>query len=422
MPKSLLEKVYRTTNLTKAWKQLNKSNRSSHGLSSITIENFGRNFDGNRRRLRKELREGNFKFSKVKAKVLKQKKPSGEIKRRPIRVSEIQDRVVQRAIVNIIEPILRRKYQLRNIASFAYLEERDIRKALIRMVTLYKKGNPVVLEADIKSYFDTVNKEKLLNEMIFPALPDTSLNELIKQALNQEIGNLHEIEQDDWELFSDSGIPQGGGLSPLFSNVYLNEFDKEMLAAGYGLVRYADDFIVVCTNEEEAFRAYEMSISILEKRLGLELHKLSNDGKGKTRIVRFTQVNFEFLGIRFNGKNLYPGQKTLKNLEMRIREITEFGNNKSLLDVLSKVKFTVEGWIAAHSYTKVEEYLPTIEKELSLRLGFCAYRMGWIKNEGQLSQRQRKFTGLPCLVNYLNDRRNNFTVEELKTFRDNFVV
>jgi len=422
VPKSLLEKVYSSPNLKKAWKQLNKSNRSSQGLSSMTIENFGRTFDSHRRRLSKELREGSFKFSKVKAIVLKQKKPFGEIKRRPIRVSEIQDRVVQRAIVNIIEPILRKKYQLRNIASFAYLEERDIRKALIRMVTLYKKGNPIVLEADIKNYFGTVNKEKLLNEMIFPALPDTSLNELIEQALNQEIGNLHQIEQDDWELFSDTGIPQGGGLSPLFANVYLNDFDKEMLAAGYGLVRYADDFIVVCRNEEEAVRAYEMSINILEKRLGLKLHMLSSDGKGKTRIVRFTQVNFEFLGIRFNGKNLYPGEKTLKNLETRIREITEFGNDKSLLNVLSKLKLTVEGWIAAHCYTKVEEYLPTIENELSLRLCGCAHRMGWIKNDGILSQRQRKFTGLPCLVNYLNDRRKNFTVEELAVFQDNFVV
>jgi len=422
VPKSLLEKLYTPTNLTKAWKQLNKSNRSSHGLSSMTIENFGRNFDSHRRRIRKELREGAFKFSKVRAKVLTQKKPSGEIKRRPIRVSEIQDRVVQRAIANIIEPILRKKYQLRNIASFAYLEERDIRKALIRMVTLYKKGNPVVLEADIKNYFGTVNKDNLLKEMIFPALPDVSLNGLIEQALNQEIGNFHEIEQGDWELFLDTGIPQGGGLSPLFANVYLNEFDKEMLAAGYGLVRYADDFIVVCKCEKEAVRAHEKSIDILEKRLGLELHELSTNGAGKTRIVRFTQVNFEFLGIRFDGKHLYPGKKTSKNLETRIREITEFGDDRSLLDVLSELKFTVEGWIAAHCYTKMEEYLPKIEDNLNLRLCGCAHRMGWIKKDGLLSTRQRKFSGLPCLVNYLNDRRKNFTAEELSVFKDNFAV
>jgi len=273
---TLLHKVQIPRNLDRAWRELNKSNSSSHGLSLETVEQFSRNSTSNLKKIRKQLRTDEFKFSGIRAVVIPEKKPSGEIKRRPIRVPEVRDRVVQRAVVNIIEPYLNQKFNLRNDVSFAYLKDRDVRRAMLRVIGLHRKGNPIVLEVDIKDFFGSVNRDKLLEEMVYPQLPDGTLNEMIKNALNQEVGNLVETDSD-WELFPDCGIPQGGGLSPLFANVYLHGFDREMVENGFGLVRYADDFVVMCKDEDEARHAYEKAVDILEGKLGLSLHKLDEE-------------------------------------------------------------------------------------------------------------------------------------------------
>ncbi|MEI7998625.1 MAG: reverse transcriptase domain-containing protein [Candidatus Omnitrophota bacterium] len=409
----LLQKVQTPSNLLKAWFLLNRSNHSSHGLSNETIESFGKNFEVNRKEIRKELKKGQYKFSSLRAAVVTKTKLDGTVKRRGIRISEIKDRVVQRAIVNKIEPVLTKKFSLNNEASFAYLKKRNVKKALLRMIQLYRQKKIVLLEADLEKYFDTVNREKLLNEMIFPALPDKSLNDLIAQAVAQEIGNLHSLEKDDWELFPDSGIPQGGGLSPLFANVYLSQFDQTMLSKGFGLVRYADDFIVLCENDTQANEAYALAVEILEKKLDLKLHKLGVPSS-KTRIIRPSQECFEFLGVRFDGKYVYPGAKAIKNLKERIKEVTLFHNDSKLLWVLTKLKYVLEGWISCYSYTKCETELPHIEAYIKERLGGCAGRMKWSSHRGQLTKEQYRFSGLFDLNECLIKQRKNLKKEELE--------
>lgn len=417
MPKSpfLLQKLQTPRNLRSAWKELNKSNRHSHGLSQETIEDFDKNLDQNLSLIRKQLKQKEYIFSPVRAAVIVKRPHPGKLKKRGIRVAEIRDRVVQRGIARIIEPILNKQYDLRNKASFAYLKDRGPRKALKRMVLLYKKQNPVVFEADIKKFFNTVNRKQLLRSMVFPKLPDSSLNNLIENGLSQEIGNWNALSSSEQELFLDSGIPQGGGLSPLLANVYLSSFDKKMLESGFGLVRYADDFIVMCKDKDEATKAYDLSQKILESELGLKMHNLKKDGTGKTRIVRISQSRFEFLGVRYNGTRLWPSKKRVQNLKMRIREITEFSTQKTLLNILSEMKYLVEGWISAYCYTKMEPYLKGIEEEIKRRVGVSAYRMGW-SGKPFLSNRQRRFSGIPDILTCLKRQRRNLSKEDRLMF------
>jgi retron-type reverse transcriptase len=217
----LLQQVQKPSNLQAAWSEIKKNPRS-HGLSEQTIEQFGSNLPQELRNIRRELRKG-YRFGRVRAILKIEVRPDSKIKKRPLRSPEVKDRVVQRAIARVIEPFLIKRYDLLNAASFAYLRRRRMRDALVRMIELHQTGKRFILEADLENFFGSVNQQKLLSGLIFPALPDATINGLIAEGIAQEVGNLDEIAADDRHLFPEStiGIPQGGGLSPLFANVYL---------------------------------------------------------------------------------------------------------------------------------------------------------------------------------------------------------
>lgn len=416
MPKAkkLLHKVYTTSNLHSAWKELNKSYRESHGLTSQTIHSFADNLYSNISQIRKRLKENKYNFSNTRAKVIYKRKPDGTLKPRGIRIPEIEDRVAQRAITRVIEPILDKKFNIRNAASFAYLRrkkniKRGTQEALKRIITLYRERKPCVFGADIENFFDKIDKNKLLG-MIFPALPDDSLNHLIKEALNQKVGNFEDIDYAHHKLFPDTGVPQGGGLSPLFANIYLSDFDKEMLNRGCGLVRYADDFVVMCKDESEAEQAYKFSKEYLKSKLGLTIHDIAK--KEKTWIVRVTQKKFEFLGVRFDGKRLWPSRKKLDELEMKINYLTKFMPTRNLRETLESLNNMLEGWVSAYAHTYLEPDIEKIEKQIRTRLGVCAFRMGWTSTKKQLSERQYRFSGIVDIKYKLERQRKNFTSDE----------
>ncbi|MBL8012655.1 MAG: hypothetical protein JNN05_02290 [Candidatus Omnitrophica bacterium] len=414
---SLLQQVQTPSNLRAAWSEINRSNPLSSGLSSFSIQDFSLNLKNNLANIRRQVKAGKYLFRPVKGVPIIKKgqfTKEGKPKKRGIRVAEVSDRVVQRAITRVIEPILIEEFQLNNGVSFAYLPRQGVRSALNQMVIHYREGNPVVFEADIEKFFDTVNRDKLLNEMVFPALPDQSINELITAALNQEIGNKDAIPEADRSLFPDGGIPQGGGLSPLFANVYLHNFDKRMLKESFKLIRYADDFIVMCKDKAEALRAHNIAQEEIEGRLGLTMHKLN--AESKTRILKVTQDHFEFLGTRFNGRRLWPSDKKIQIFNARLREITEQGDSKTLLGVLSKLKAQLEGWVSAYCHTDVEPYMQTLEAELKEKLGIFTHSIDWNAKRQALSPAQLASSGIQPMVIALEFQRKKLNIEQRANF------
>jgi len=412
---SLLHKIQLPGHLHRAWFALNKSNRDSRGISDETIEDFSANLGGNIAKIRKGLREENYQFQPVRGVLIPEIKPSGEVKKRPIRSPDIRDRVVQKAIALALEPVLEKKYQLRNDASFAYLAKRSIRDALVQMLVLYKKGNPIVLEADLQDFFGTVDQDKLLNQFIFPALPDATINSLITAALTQEVGNRDTFEEGDRELFQEStvGIPQGGGLSPLFANVYLKDFDHAMLKTGFGLVRYADDFIVLCKDQKEAEKAHKLAAQILENELGLKLHPLHSQ---KTRIVRPTQEKFEFLGVRFDGKQLWPSGKKIDGLKLKINEIVDPQKNHSIVKLLMRSRDLLVGWISAYSYTCLAPWIKELDHHINMQIGKRAFNLGWTRKNSLLTKEQRLTSGIPSINATFKKARESLESKYQKAF------
>lgn len=311
---TLLNQLAERKSLQHAWDKLSKENKYSHGLSGERILDFSANLQLHLQSIGDHLRNGTYRFSPVRGVPIP--KPDGSP--RPIKVPEIKDRVVTKAIVELIQPQLAKVYDLLNGASFAYIENRGVKDAITRMVDLYNQGNKVILEADIKKFFDSVDRHKLLSEKILPNLSDKSIDSLIIEATEQEVGNLDSMSELEYASFerTKGGIPQGSAISPLLSNICLVDFDIRMLSEGFGLIRYADDFIVMCKTKEEAARAYEVAREEIETKLGLQLYHLEDDNS-KTRIIRPAREKFSFLSIQFDGKEVFPTKEKLVSISRK---------------------------------------------------------------------------------------------------------
>ena len=344
-------------------------------MSYETIEEFNNSLDTQIKELSKQLLSKNYKFSSVRA-VLIPKKTLGEF--RPLRIADIRDRLVQKALSSKLEELLSAKYQLNNPCSYAYQKDRGVEHAIGKMIAHFKNGNRIILEADIKKFFDNVNRKRLL-EKVFKDLPDTSLNELIENSLAQSVGNLDEHSHEYQHYFIDSieGIPQGNSLSPLLANIYLSDFDQRMIKEDFCLVRYADDFVVLCKDSKTAKKALEIAKEELEKKLELELHNLPSPPSlksSKTRIVDPYQHEFSFLSIRFDGKNVWVNEKKVKDLLEKISDITDLEVYKKdtefqgLITIIKRLKNLLEGWLASYKFVDVDREFKQIDDLINHKL------------------------------------------------------
>jgi RNA-directed DNA polymerase len=410
-PKLLIGKVATRRNLQGAWEDISRFARpQSHGLSEQTILDFRSNLNINLEHIRDELLAGNYRFGSVRATSIKKK--GG--KKRPLKISDIRDRVVQRAITRVLERPLSRRFNLYNSVSFAYLRKRGVQTAIKQMLVYHQKGCGCILEADIVDFFGTVDIKKLLTDFIFPNLPDPTINHLIEDAFRMEIGNWENIPEEDWDLYPESstGLPQGGYLSPLFSNIYLSEFDRRMLSANFRLIRYADDFILMCKTKQEAEDAYKLSCQILEGELNLKLHERNDtDKEARTRVVYVTQEPIQFLGIRFNGTRIWPAGEKRQKLTYKLDSISH--KSQSVLALLISMKNLLEGWVAAYGYTDLNaSFIEDIEAEVNKHIWKALKRLGWKISKDTLSNEQRHYSGVKSIGLSLSNVRNNLNQED----------
>lgn len=419
----LLTLISSPSYLKKAWVSLNKTNKSSRGLSEETIEDFANSLDTNIIEISKKLKSKTYYFSDVRPVLI----PKGEKNDfRPLRLAEISDRVVQKALAMKLEELLAEKYKLNNDCSFAYRKGGKVENAIKKMIEHYNNGYQIILEADIKKFFDNVNRKKLLQK-IFRDLPDRTINKLIEAGLNQGIGNLSDFNSQHHHYFLDSihGIPQGNSLSPLLANIYLSPFDQKMISEGLRLIRYADDFIIMCRTVEEAKNALVLAKEVIEKDLGLSLHELAkpiHSETSKTRIIDPKYHKFSFLSICFNGREVWINPKKLTDLREKINIVTDLNNYKKdprfngLITVLTRLKNLLEGWLSAFKYVDVERNFEEIDDHINYKLLTTFTVMGFnlktvnivdkkIKSVGKkvqlLNTKQRNNSGVPMCVDFL---------------------
>lgn len=320
---SLMDKVYKPDNLYSAYREV-AANKGAPGVDNVTIEDFTAGLIRNVDKLEQQLREGTYRPQSIK-RVHIPKPGTGET--RPLGIPTVRDRVVQNALRHVLEPILERQFATH---SYGFRPNRGCRDALRRVDRLLKEGYKYTVDVDLKSYFDTIPHDRLVTELR-KHVADNSIIALVEKFLQAEV--LDGLEH--WTPVA--GAPQGAIISPLLSNLYLNELDHVMAAAGYEMTRYADDFVIQCRTAEEAEAALEMVRGWTTER-GLTLHPT------KTKIVHVDEEGFEFLGYRFIKHRRFPRQKSLAKFKETIRSKTKRTNGNSLQSIIADVNRTLRGW------------------------------------------------------------------------------
>jgi RNA-directed DNA polymerase len=389
--KSYLQKLRSIPHLHSAWKKLKKK-RYSRGFDNVTIENFRKDLPRNLEALHEELRNGTFQFTPLLG-VLNDKPGGGK---RPLKIPTVRDRVVLKAIEQLIEHKFRR-YNLD--CSYGYISGIAVSDAIKRVNELHAVGNEFVLEGDISKFFDSVDTNRLMDRFV-REIRITSLEDLICRALKTEVGNLDDFRPEDREMFpaADSGIPQGGVLSPLLANFYLYTFDKEMTDANYNLVRYADDFVVMCKTADEATAAYHLADGIFT-RLGLRLHPLG-DENSKTKITRYSK-GFVFLGLHFQAGTVAPSVKAVNRFREKVSTILDPRQGHNLLRTLNALKHTIDGWARAYCQYDSLRTFRGLDKFICENFSKYLRDHGLIRHGHLINREQRKFFGIPSLEGIL---------------------
>jgi RNA-directed DNA polymerase len=333
---SLIDKVSSRRMLERAFEQVKANGAKATGVDHQTIEMYEQRLEEQTGYLAEALKEGSYQPAAVKRVWIP--KP-GSREKRPLGIPTVRDRVVQKALLATLEPIFEREFAQQ---SYGFRPGRSCKQALRRVDHLLREGYEWVVDADLKSYFDTIPHERLL-ERVEEKVSDGRVLELIGRYLKQ--GVLEGMRE--WE--PEMGTPQGAVISPLLSNIYLDPLDHRMEGRGIEMVRYADDFVLLCRTEAEAREALGL-VQQWTAEAGLELHP------EKTRIVDATQRGgFDFLGYHFECGERRPRRKSLEKIKEKIRAKTRRNNGQSLQAIISDVTRSARGWFEyfkhSHRYT-----------------------------------------------------------------------
>jgi len=383
--------------LKRAWRYINRRNLRSRGLDDVTIQGFKSGLDDNLRQISIDLRARKFVFQKLRPHAME--KP-GSAQKRPLRIAAVRDRVVMKAIAEFIAP----SFQQFNLpCSFAYVKGGGVDAAVVRINELVGQGHKVYLQADIIKFFDSVDKN-LLWLRFAKRVRQRSLLPLIRQCFDLEVGDIDSLKTEDQELFlgTESGIPQGGCLSPMLANFYLFEFDETLTGAGFNLIRYADDFVVMCESSERAESAYTLCRKVLSG-LGLEIHPL---GSSKTRIGNFSKNGLDFLGLHFEGKEVFPAEKARERFKAKIVETLRPHTGVNLLKTLQRLRNLIFGWGKYYRCMRVVEIFGALDKFVQNSVRVYLKESGIILIDRKW-QRQRKFLGIPSLAAMIERSKGN---------------
>ena len=327
---SLIDKVYRKENLNRAYKKV-KKNGGAGGVDHVTVEGFEKNLEGELTKLSEDLRTGTYEPQAARRAYIE--KP-GSREKRPLGIPTVRDRVCEGALRQVLEPIFEREFAGN---SYGFRPGRSAKDALREGEHGLKAGKVFVVDADIKRYFDTIPHEPLLKR-IAERIADGRVMGILQQMLERGV-----LENREWKD-TEAGTPQGGVISPLLANVYLSPLDHLMQRAGYTMIRYADDLVILCETQAEAEAAYGLLTAWVEAQ-GISLNG------NKTRIVNMneTGAGFDFLGYhiertRRGSLDRWPRQKSMAKLKEKIRGLTHRANGKSLDETIRLINRIARGW------------------------------------------------------------------------------
>jgi len=349
----LFDKVFAERNLLTASQQVARK-KGAAGVDHVTIKQFGQQIPETIWELSDCLKNGTYRPQSIRRVHIP--KP-GTNETRPLGIPTVRDRIVQAAIVNVIEPIFERDFAEQ---SYGFRPGRGCKDALRRVDQLLKSDYVHVVDADLKGYFDSIPHDRLLKRL-GTKIADGTLLSLIESFLQANV-------MDGTETWTpESGVPQGAVLSPLLSNVYLDPLDHLLAESGFEMVRYADDFVILCRTAEQAQAALDL-VRMWVSENGLTLHPT------KTKLVDARTEGFDFLGYHFQGELHWPREKSLKKFKDTVRAKTKRNSGQSLPFIIADLNRTLRGWFAYFQHSSRRWLYKDLDGWIRMRLRSLLHR------------------------------------------------
>lgn len=355
----LIERLLDRENLNKAYKRV-KSNGGAAGIDGMTVDEMLPWLREHREELLKDLRKGTYKPQPVRR--VEIPKPDGGV--RKLGVPTVIDRMVQQALVQILQPIFE---PLFSEASCGYRPGRSAQQAMKKAKEYYEQGYTHAADIDLSKYFDTLNHELLMN-LIRKEVKDKGVTDLIKKFLKSG------VLENGVKSRTEEGSPQGGPLSPLLSNIYLNEFDKEMERRGHKHLRYADDVAVYTKSRRAAERVLGSCKQYLETKLKLKV----NTEKSKAG----SPLKLKFLGFALyktgKGTGIRVHEKSMKKFKEKLKGITKRNRGRSVQQILEELKLYTTGWLNYYAIAGMKRKIHDLNMWLKRRIRMYIWKQ-WKK-------------------------------------------
>jgi RNA-directed DNA polymerase len=366
---SLMDKVWKMENLQSAARQV-RSNNGAAGVDGLSCEAYFKAGPARLERLQTKLKTGTYQPAPAK-RVWIEKLGSKEL--RPLGVPTVEGRIVETALRNVIEPIFEHTFAPH---SYGFRPGRGAKDALRRVDQLLKAGKVWVVDADLKAYFDTIPQDQLLKRLE-EHLADSAVLELLGKMFQQGV-----LETGKGWQPTEQGTPQGAVVSPLLANSYLNPLDHLMVRQGREMVRYADDFVILCDNQTEA-AAVLAQLRQWTEAAGLTLHP------AKTRLVDTSQRGgFDFLGYHFERGHRWPRKKSLDKFREAIRQKTGRLDPRPLSAMVADVNRTLHGWFGYFRHS-IENIFPKQDQWIRQRLRTVLRKRHKLKGRSRGRDHQR---------------------------------
>jgi group II intron reverse transcriptase/maturase len=358
---SLLEQILSSENLNEAFLQV-KRNKGAEGNDGMKVGELGEYLKTNGETIKEQIRVRKYKPQPVKR--VEIPKPDGGM--RNLGIPTVTDRFIQQAVAQVLTSIYEKQFSNN---SYGFRPGRCAEMAIIRCLEMMNDGYTWVVDIDLEKFFDNVNHDKLMN-IISRTVKDGDVISLIRKFLAS--GVMIDDEYKDTII----GTPQGGNLSPLLSNIMLNELDKELEARGLNFVRYADDCIILVKSEKSSNRVMESITKFLQEELGLKVN-ITKSKVDRPNGIKYLGFGFywDTFSHQFKAK---PHMKSIKKLEDKLKRLTSRSWGVSATHRIEKLKQLIVGWVNYFKIGQMKKVCRELDSNIRFRLRMCIWKQ-WKK-------------------------------------------
>lgn len=382
----LLDKILTKENLNKAYKKVYQ-NKGATGIDGVTVEELCDYLKEHKEEIVTKIRNRKYKPQPVRRVEI----PKENGKKRKLGIPTVVDRVIQQSIVQILTPIYEEQFSEN---SYGFRPNRSCEMAVIKALEILNEGNEWIVDIDLEKFFDTVHQDKLIT-IIRRTVKDGEVVSLIRKFLNAG------VMENGIVSATREGMPQGGNLSPLLSNIMLNELDKELEARGLNFVRYADDCMIFVKSEKAANRVLETITKWIEKKLGLKV----NAEKSKvTRPTKTKYLGFSFWASKGGVWKPKPHLKSIQKFKRKLKQLTKRNWSISLDRRIKELNYLIRGWVNYFRIANMKGVLEQIDERLRTRIRVIIWKQ-WKKIRKRYEALQKLGVPSEIAFNCANTRK-----------------